>query len=166
MSRKIKALIPVRAGSQRVPKKNIREFAGSSLLEIKINQLKRISGIDEVVVNSDCDRMLELADRCGATAIQREPFFASNKVPMNHVWCHLAESIECDDIIYTNCTNPLVKDESYFKAIEQYLSLPEGYDSLTTVNTISRISLVWRQCHKLRSSPSSEITRSALILRS
>ena len=69
MSRKIKALIPVRAGSQRVIRKNIRDFAGSSLLEIKINQLKRISEIDEIIVNSDCSEMLHLAESCGATAV-------------------------------------------------------------------------------------------------
>ena len=36
----IKALVAVRSGSQRVLNKNIRPFAGSSLLEIKIKQLK------------------------------------------------------------------------------------------------------------------------------
>ena len=33
----ITAVIPVRAGSTRVKNKNIKPFAGSSLLEIKIN---------------------------------------------------------------------------------------------------------------------------------
>ena len=42
----MKALIPVRQGSQRVINKNIKPFAGTSLLEIKINQLKRISDVD------------------------------------------------------------------------------------------------------------------------
>ena len=48
---KIKALVAVRSGSQRVVNKNIRPFAGSSLLEIKLNQLKRISNIVGIVVN-------------------------------------------------------------------------------------------------------------------
>ena len=34
---KIKALVAVRSGSQRVKNKNIRKFVDSSLLEIKIN---------------------------------------------------------------------------------------------------------------------------------
>jgi N-acylneuraminate cytidylyltransferase len=136
MSRKIKALIPVRRGSQRVARKNIRKFAGSSLLEIKINQLKRIPGIDEIVVNSDCEQMLQLADEAGVTAVERDPFFASNDVPMNDVWCHLAQVTECDDIIYTNCTNPLLEDDSYIEALAQYQDLPAGYDSLTTVNAV------------------------------
>ena len=72
----LKALIPVRKGSGRVKNKNIRPFAGSSLLEIKVKQLQRVEGIDEVCVNSDCDEMLDLATKLGATAIKRDPHFA------------------------------------------------------------------------------------------
>ena len=45
------AIIPVREGSQRVKNKNIKPFANSSLLEIKIHQMLRIKEqgyIDEV----------------------------------------------------------------------------------------------------------------------
>ena len=66
----------------------------------------------------------------------RDPYFASNSVPMNDVWCHLAKVTDCDDIIYTNCTNPLVEDKSYSAAIARYYSLPAECDSLTTVNTV------------------------------
>ena len=38
----ITAVVPVRAGSRRVKNKNIRPFMGSTLLEIKIDQLKKI----------------------------------------------------------------------------------------------------------------------------
>ena len=132
----IKALIPVRAGSQRVKNKNIRPFAGKSLLQVKIEQLKRVPGIDEVIVNSDCHDMLSLAESCGVTPQLRDPKYASNTIPMNDVWCHLAEVTDCDDILYTNCTNPLVSDNSYDECLKSYLDLPEGYDSLTTVNNV------------------------------
>ena len=55
---------------------------------------------------------------------------------MNEVWRHLAETTDAEHIIYTNCTNPLVKDESYKKAIQTYFNLSEKYDSLTTVNSV------------------------------
>ena len=137
--RSVKALIPVRAGSQRVKNKNIRPFAGSSLLKIKIEQLKRIPGIDEIIVNSDCQDMLKIASSCGVTSQLRDAKYASSTIPMNDVWCHLAESTHCDDILYTNCTNPLVKDESYIKALDMYPGIRAGthaYDSLTTVNVV------------------------------
>tara|TARA_A100001011_G_C14311427_1_gene845797 strand:+ start:2767 stop:3438 length:672 start_codon:yes stop_codon:yes gene_type:complete len=153
MKRKVKALIPVRKGSQRVIRKNIRDFAGSSLLEIKIRQLQRVSEIDEIVVNSDCDEMLNLAANCGVTAVRRDPFFASNSVPMNDVWGHLAEVTDCDDIIYTNCTNPLVEDLSYSEAIKAYNNLPQKYDSLTTVNIVQEY--LWQEDKAVNYDPSS-----------
>ena len=65
------AVIPVRAGSTRVKDKNIRPFAGSSLLEVKIEQLKRISYIDQIVVSSDSEQMLELATCKGVMAMRK-----------------------------------------------------------------------------------------------
>ena len=48
MKPKIKALVAVRSGSQRVKNKNIRPFAGSTLLEVKIRQLKKIKELDGI----------------------------------------------------------------------------------------------------------------------
>ena len=138
MIKKIRAIIPVRAGSQRVKNKNIRNFAGSSLLAIKIEQLKRIPIIEDVVVNSDSAEMLDIALKLGVTPQKRDPHFASGEIPANLFWENLAEqNCDCDNILYTNCTNPLVKDESYVKAINIYNELPEGLDSLTTVTEIT-----------------------------
>ena len=132
----LKAIIPARKGSQRVLNKNIRPFAGSSLLEIKIKQLLRIDLINEVYVNSDCEQMLELAKNLGATAVKRDEHFASSTVPMNDVWKNLAENSDCDSILYTNATNPLVKDETYYNIIKTWGDLDEDHDSITTVHEI------------------------------
>ena len=56
----IKALVAVRSGSVRVQNKNLRPFAGSSLLELKLRQLKRIKGLDGIIVNSNDDAMLKI----------------------------------------------------------------------------------------------------------
>ncbi len=133
----LRAIIPVRAGSQRVKNKNIKKFSGSSLLEIKVHQLKRIQGITDIVVNSDSQDMLDLAASLGVTPQKRDPYFASSEILANLFWENLAEqNYDCENILYTNCTNPLVKDESYNKAILLYNNLPRGFDSLTTVSEI------------------------------
>ena len=44
----VKALVAVRSGSVRVKNKNLRPFAGSSLLEVKVKQLMRIPNLDGV----------------------------------------------------------------------------------------------------------------------
>lgn len=136
----IKALIPVRKGSQRVINKNIKKFANSSLLEIKVKQLLRIPGIDEVCVNSDCDAMLDIANKLGATPIKRVDHFANNTISMNDVWKNLAENISCDDIMYTNVTNPLVTDDVYSSILETWKENSKNklwrHDSITTVHKV------------------------------
>jgi CMP-N,N'-diacetyllegionaminic acid synthase len=143
----LKALIPVRKGSQRVIDKNLKPFAGSSLLEIKIKQLLRISSIDEVCVNSDCEKMLNTAESLGATPISRDPYFASSEVPMNEVWKNLAESMQCESILYTNVTNPLIEDRTYEEIIGAWNELNSAtknrYDSITTVHEV--LEYLWNE---------------------
>ena len=130
----IKALIAVRSGSTRVVNKNMRPFAGSSLLEIKIRQLKRISLLDGIVVNSNDPSMLELAASLGCEAVQRDPYYASNTVSMSDVYRNMAENMDCDTIVYANATNPLLKDETLYKAIETYQQNKGKHDSLNSAH--------------------------------
>ena len=60
---KITAVIPIRKGSQRVVGKNLRSFAGSNLLEIKIENLKKVKSIDEIIVNTDSEEAIEIAKK-------------------------------------------------------------------------------------------------------
>lgn len=131
----IKAVIPVRAGSQRAANKNIRPFANSSLLELKIKQLLRISGLDEVCVNSESEEMLEMAVRLGATPIKRDPHFSTDDCSINDVWENIAQTMDCDHVLYTNVTNPLVKDETYQKCIQKYMAT----DMTKSLNTVTGV---------------------------
>lgn len=133
---KIKALVAVRSGSQRVVNKNIRPFAGSSLLEIKLNQLKRISNIDGIVVNSNDDKMLEIASNMGCEVIKRDEYYASNQVSMSEVYRNMAENVNADVIAYINATNPLLNDKTIVQAIENYKKNISQYDSLNSAHLI------------------------------
>lgn len=132
----IKALIPVRAGSERVKNKNIRPFAGSTLLEVKIRQLLRIPELDGVIVNSESEEMLTIAKTAGAEIVRREEYFASSTVPINEVYRNIAENFDADVMVYANCTNPLLKDDSVRDCIRAFKELPDGYDSLNTAHLI------------------------------
>jgi len=148
----LKALVPVRAGSERVRNKNTKPFAGSSLLELKIRQLLKIPAIDEVCVNSECDKMLDLAAGLGATPIKRDPFFATSSVPMNDVYEDFAKNIDADHVLYTNVTSPLVSDQTYSDCIDKYFSLRD-HDSLNTVTLLKEN--LWLDGKALNYDPSS-----------
>ena len=81
MHKDISALIAVRKGSKRIPNKNIRSFAKSSLLEIKIKQLLRVKGINNIYVSTDCEEMFTLAKDLGAIVEFRDSYYTSDRVP-------------------------------------------------------------------------------------
>lgn len=60
---KITAVIPVRKGSQRVPNKNLRAFADTTLLELKIQTLLQVPEIDEIIVNTDSEEAVEIVNK-------------------------------------------------------------------------------------------------------
>jgi len=153
------ALIMARGGSKRVPNKNIRPFAYSSLLELKIDQLT-----DEeltVYVNSDSDEILEIANLAGAKCIKREPQYATDDVSINDVYKNLAQSVEHEHVLFAHATSPLVSRESLIDCLSRYgeiaaLDFPE-YDSLATVTYLHKF--LWFEDMAINYDPS-EMPRS------
>jgi CMP-N-acetylneuraminic acid synthetase len=134
---KVVALIPVRSGSVRVKNKNLKPFAGSNLLKLKIEQLLKIKNIDEIVINSNSDEMLEIAKEYPVTLVKREEKFASNEVSMSEVYKNMAENIKGDIIVYTNCTSPLIKAKTIEKMIDLYKGMDKKeYDSINSCHDI------------------------------
>jgi len=134
------AVIPVRAGSRRLKNKNVAPFAGTNLLLNKIEQLKKVKKVNSIVVSSDSDMMLEMAERAGVLTHKRSLEFSDEKTKsFGEVVQHIAESIEGDHILWATCTSPLVFPHLYKKAIKEYfLALENGYDSLASFERIKR----------------------------
>jgi CMP-N-acetylneuraminic acid synthetase len=131
-----KALVAVRSGSVRVVNKNIRPFAGSSLLEIKLRQLRSLSCLDGVVVNSNDRAMLEIAENLGCETVLRDEYFASNYVSMNEVYRDMAEHFSADTVVYANVTNPLISGDSIAEAVHLFEKPDKTYDSVNTAHFI------------------------------
>lgn len=136
MQKKVSALIAVRSGSVRVKNKNIRTFNESTLLELKIKQLQSVKEINDVVVNSNSDEMLSIAKNLGARTVKRDDYYASNTISMSSVFEHMAKNMDCENILYANCTNPLVSTNSYSDAIRIFLNNTSAYDSLVSCHDI------------------------------
>ena len=60
-SKKVVAVIPARSGSVRLPRKNVRLFAGKPLLNWAIESALASKDIDEILVSSDSDEAIALA---------------------------------------------------------------------------------------------------------
>lgn len=137
----ITAIIPVRAGSRRLKNKNVAPFAGTNLLINKIEQLKKVKEIERIVVSSDSDVMLAMADEAGVFTHKRAIEFCDEKTKsFGEVVRHIAESVEGEHILWATCTSPLVFPSIYKKAIQEYLAIIDigEYDSLVSFERIKR----------------------------
>lgn len=139
----ITAIIPVREGSRRLKNKNVAPFAGTNLLINKIRQLQRVKEITKIVVSSDSDTMLKMAELEGACIHKRDIEFCDEQTKtFGEVVEHCCESTTGDHILWATCTAPLVSPTEYQNAIKQYLNaLNEGYDSLVSMEVFKRY--VW-----------------------
>jgi CMP-N-acetylneuraminic acid synthetase len=133
----IKALIHVRDGSERVDNKNMRPFAGSNLLAIKIKMLQPLvhSGcLDCVVVNSENDEMLQFAASLGCETVKRDAYFARSESTANETWSEYARTFPADIVVCTPVTSPLIDSGTIRGCISGYFaSTADGKDSVNTV---------------------------------
>ena len=133
---RIVAVIPTRKGSQRVKSKNTRPFGNTNLLQLKIDVLKRVKGIDQIIVNTDCDISKKIALNNALEVHKRDPYFASSDVSNDIHWRHIAETTDADVILMAQTTSPMVKIKTFEKAINIFL---ESHND--SINSVSREKL-------------------------
>ncbi len=137
MSRqKLTAIVPVRQSSQRIKNKNFRSFAGQNLLKVKLDILKKITFIDSIVVNTDSEEALSIAEEFGVEHHRREEYFASSECNNSELFQNLAENTDSDFIMYSPCTAPLILKETYYDFINRFRNGLDRSDSLTTVSPV------------------------------
>jgi len=129
----IVALIPVKGNSERVKGKNIRPFGDTTLLELKLKQLKEVDGFADLIVSSEDESILETAKKYDFSIHKRDPKYSTSHVPMSEVYSYIASEINGDDIAWINVTNPLADSQIYLNAIKEYESMPNNCDCLLSV---------------------------------
>lgn len=134
MKNKLTAIIPVRKGSQRVKNKNIKPFADSNLLKLKIEMIKSLDKVDQIIVDSDSDDMLDIGIKCGVGIKKREDYYASSECTNSEYHEYLGKSTDSEDILIAQVTAPLISKETFEKCIDKYFN--NNCDSLMTVQPV------------------------------
>lgn len=111
--KKILAIIPARAGSKRLPDKNVLPLDGKPLLAWSIDAARQSCYVDDVVVSTDCDTLMKIAAQYGAEVPFRRPDeLASDTASSNAVILHCLEFLRNDGrhydlVILLQPTSPL-----------------------------------------------------------
>jgi len=132
------ALIPARSGSKGLTDKNIRLLNGKPLLAYTIDAAHSSGVFNEVVVSSDSDEILSLADNFGANSHRRDPEFAQDDSEMDPVIQEFIEHRQLNSdaiIILLQPTSPLREGKHIAEAYQWFLE--STCDSVVSVYTIT-----------------------------
>jgi len=133
------ALIPARAGSQRVPGKNIRALAGHPLIAYTIAAARLADVFGGVVVSTDSEEIAAVAERYGGEVPGLRPEeMATSTSPdidwVRHTLAELASSgrtFEAFSILRP--TSPFRGPDTIRRAFEQLVALGDRADSVRAV---------------------------------
>jgi CMP-N-acetylneuraminic acid synthetase len=145
----INVFLPCRKGSERVPKKNIKPFAGfkNGLIDIKLKQLIEAKNIDAIYLSTNDDEILDFAASLNNPKIilhKRIEELSSSQTSTDQLVAHALDLIKDGEILWTHVTSPFLTAQAYDQIIEKYLAEKnKGFDSLMTTNLIH--GFLWNQ---------------------
>ena len=70
----IVGIVPVKANSKRIKKKNLRQFGNTNLFELKLKQLQKTKSFKYIIVSSEDKKILSIAKKKG-TPLESAPRF-------------------------------------------------------------------------------------------
>lgn len=139
--KRVVALLPMKANSQRVKGKNFRDFCGKPLFRWVLDSLLSVSEIDQVIINTDARHILEengLVETSRITIRDRKPELCGDTVSMNLILRDDINNIDADTYLMTHTTNPLLSGKTIKSALEEFEEglIVGSCDSMFTVNKI------------------------------
>ena len=138
----ISTVITVRQGSQRVKNKNLKTFNKKNLLIYKIETLLKVKSIKKIIINTDSREVIKIAKDFGVGYHLRDPYYASSQCPNNEFWGHIAENTKTEFILFTHCTNPMIKESTYEDFISLFVNKKDEYDSFNSVSEVKEFLIL------------------------
>lgn len=114
------AIIPARGGSKRLPRKNVLDLAGKPLIAWTIGAALDSKYIDQVIVTSDDDEILEISKNNGADVLKRPDELSSDTATTFDVIEHAIKQVKTkyDFVILLQPTSPLREKKHIDEAVE------------------------------------------------
>jgi len=137
--KRIVALLPMKANSERVKGKNFRNFNGKPLFKWILDTLLSVDEIDTIIINTDARQILAdngLVDSDRIVIRDRKTEICGDHVSMNLILADDIENIPADLYLMTHTTNPLMSADTIRKAINSFQKSENYNDSLFTVDKI------------------------------
>jgi CMP-N-acetylneuraminic acid synthetase len=134
------ALIGARAGSERVPGKNVRRLAGHPLLAYAIETARQAEVFDRIVVSTDSERIAQVARWYGADVpfLRPEEYATATSPDIEWIAWTLPRLEEHYDLFaIVRATNPFRGPDVIRRGLEQLLATPDA-DSIRAVELVKQ----------------------------
>lgn len=130
---KIKALIFMKAFSERLPRKNMKKLCGRPLFHWILDTLSKSIYIDEIIINTDSKEIADSATNNYDVTIHMRPEYLKNieSNEANQIIEYDLSKTNGQYFFQTHSTNPLLSVDTIDRAIEEYFS--NKFDSLISV---------------------------------
>lgn len=138
MKKKVVALLPMKANSERVKGKNFKLLAGKPLFQWILDTLLSVEEIDLIVINTDAREILlanGLKESERVKIRDRKPELRGDFVSMNLILEDDIQDTPADLYLMTHTTNPLLSKATIEESLKK-LQQNQSSDSLFTVNKI------------------------------
>jgi CMP-N,N'-diacetyllegionaminic acid synthase len=130
------ALVPARAGSRRVPGKNVHPLAGHPLIAYSIAAARESGLFDAIVVSTDSEDIADVARRYGAEVPGLRPAELATATSPDIDWVrHVLAGTDYDVFSILRPTSPFRRGDTIRRAWERFLAVP-GADSLRAVRPV------------------------------
>lgn len=122
----VAAIILARAGSVRIPGKNIISFCGKPLLLWTIEQLKKVKDINSIWISSDSDDILKLSEEYNCKTIRRPKELSISSASSESGWFHTIDVIDqlhsekIDIVIAPQITSPIRDSKDMTDALHKF----------------------------------------------
>jgi CMP-N,N'-diacetyllegionaminic acid synthase len=131
------ALVPARAGSERVPGKNIRELAGQPLLAYTIAAARESGVFGAILVSTDSEEIAEVARRYDAEVPGLRPAELATSTSPDVEWVtHVMAGRDEEVFGILRPTSPFRSAGTIRRAFERLVELGERADSIRAVELV------------------------------
>lgn len=105
----MKAIVPVKDSSTRVPNKNFKEFhKGLSLFDLTVSKLLKVLNPEDIYMSCENPEKEVLANKWGIQFIPRDPILADNDTPFHKVFNGICDQVEGNhDIAWCQVIDPM-----------------------------------------------------------
>ena len=133
------AFIFVRGGSKRIKNKNLKKIKGKTLLEITINQAKKINKINKIFVSTDSKKIASIVSNLNVEIIKRPKYLAQDDSSEWYAWQHAIKQVKkkynFEKFICLPVTSPLRKNIDIIKCINKLSKKNEIVVTIQETNT-------------------------------